>query len=46
LDVFSIAIIVLEAKTNRLADLGRLVPRLMTAIEFARPGAPNLVEAD
>jgi predicted nuclease of predicted toxin-antitoxin system len=32
-----IAVIVLHAKTNRLTDLRILVPRLMIAIETARP---------
>jgi hypothetical protein len=34
----SIAVIVLEAKTNRLADLRALLPRLMIAIESSEPG--------
>ena len=41
-----IAVVVLEAKTNRLADLKPLVPKLLTAIEFAQPGATKFVEAD
>jgi len=40
-----IAVVVLQAKTNRLADLRPLVPRLLTAIASARPGAPTLIEA-
>jgi len=36
---FSIAVIVLLAKTNRLADLRTLIPNLLTAIESALPGA-------
>lgn len=34
----SIAIIVLQAKSNRLADLKRLVPQLLARIEFAHRG--------
>ncbi len=37
----SIAVIVLEAKTNRLADLRALLPRLMIAIEAAKPAHSN-----
>jgi hypothetical protein len=40
-----IAVVVLQAKTNRLADLRPLVPKLLTAIEFAQPGATKFVEA-
>ena len=32
-----IAVVVLHAKTNRLADLKPLVPKLLAAIETARP---------
>jgi predicted nuclease of predicted toxin-antitoxin system len=35
---YPIAIIVLRAKTNRLADLKPLTPKLLAAIESARPG--------
>ena len=35
---FSIAILVLHGKTNRLADLRPLVPSLLTALESAHPG--------
>ena len=38
LDVLPIAIIVLNAPTNRLADLRPLVPRLLVAIASAAPG--------
>jgi len=34
----SIAVIVLEAKTNRLADLKALIPKLLLSIQSARPG--------
>ncbi len=40
----SIAIVVLQAKTNRLVDLKPLVPKLLTAIEFAQPGTAKLIE--
>jgi hypothetical protein len=43
---FSIAVVVLQAKTNRLADLKPLAPRLMAAIESALPGAVKLISAD
>jgi hypothetical protein len=46
LDSFSIAVVVLVAKSNRLTDLKPLIPRLLTAIETARPGAATLVGAD
>jgi len=42
---FPIAILVLQAKTNRLIDLRRLVPGLLAAIESAQPGAAKLVAA-
>jgi hypothetical protein len=41
----SIGIVVIQAKTNRLADLKPLVPQLMMAIESARPGAVQHVGA-
>jgi hypothetical protein len=45
LNNFSIAVIVLEAKTNRLADLGPLIPKLLAAIETAHPGAAKFIGA-
>jgi predicted nuclease of predicted toxin-antitoxin system len=33
-----IAVIVLQARTNRIADLRALVPRLLRSIQFVRPG--------
>ncbi len=45
LRAFSIRIIVLAAKTNRLADLLPLVPKLLAAIESVPPGSPIMVEA-
>jgi hypothetical protein len=38
-----VAVIVLQARTNRLADLMPLLPGLMSAIESAKPGAVQLV---
>lgn len=38
-----IAIIALQARTNRLADLRPLVPRLLAAIETVRPGTAEFV---
>ena len=46
LDIFSIAVVVLQAKTNRLADLRPLVPSLLAAIESAVPGAPKFIGSD
>ena len=40
---FSIAVLVLQAKTNRLADLRPLVPSLLAAIESAQPGTAKLI---
>jgi hypothetical protein len=41
-----IAVVVLRAETNRLADLKPLVPKLLTAIDFVQPGTSKFVEAD
>jgi len=38
LPAFSIAVSVLRAKTNRLADLQPLVPKLLASILTAKPG--------
>jgi hypothetical protein len=46
LSSFSIAVIVLEAKTNRLADLRLLVPKLLVAIDSGQPGAAKFIGAD
>ncbi len=46
LDSFSIAVVVLQAKTNRLADLRPLVSSLLVAIESAPPGAAKFIGAD
>jgi hypothetical protein len=43
LESFSITVIVLQARTNRLADLRPLVPRLVAA---ALPGAAKFIDAD
>lgn len=40
---FSIAVVVLQAKTNRLADLRPLVPSLLAALESALPGAAKFI---
>ena len=39
----SIAVIVLHAPTNRLADLRLLVPGLLAAIASARPGSTPII---
>jgi hypothetical protein len=39
----SIAVIVLHARTNRLADLKPLVRRLLHTIERARPGTVEII---
>jgi hypothetical protein len=41
---YRIAIVVLCAKTNRLADILPLVPGLLTAIKTAKPGVPMAVK--
>ena len=43
LPAFSIAVIVLRAKTNRLSDLRPLVPDLLAAIPTAKPGAVTYI---
>ena len=43
LSSLSIAVIVLQAKTNRLTELRPLVPSLLIAIESAKPGIAKLV---
>ncbi|HEX8665596.1 MAG TPA: DUF5615 family PIN-like protein [Beijerinckiaceae bacterium] len=40
---FRLATVVLHARTNRLADLLPLVPRLLAALESAKSGAVALV---
>ena len=41
-----IAVVVLRAKTNRLADLRPLVPRMLAALGQAKPGAVTRIGAD
>jgi len=41
---FSISVIVLAARTSRLADLRPLIPRLLIAIESVGPGQLAFVE--
>jgi hypothetical protein len=43
LAVLSIAVIVLQARTNRLAELKLLLPDLLAAISSARPGSPTII---
>jgi hypothetical protein len=43
LPAFSIAVIALRAKTNRLSDLRPLIPDLLAAIPTAKPGAVTYV---
>jgi len=43
LPAFTIAVIVLRARSNRLADLQVLVPALLAAIPTARPGIVTYV---
>ena len=41
-----IAVIVLRAKTNRLVDLKPLAPKLVAAIQSARSGVVEYIDAD
>jgi hypothetical protein len=43
LSAFSIAVIILRARTNRLADLEPLIPTLLHAIQSARSGSAEFV---
>jgi hypothetical protein len=43
LEALPIAIVILQAKTTRLADLRTLVPALLSALESARSGAATIV---
>jgi hypothetical protein len=38
-----IAVVVLQAKSNRLGDIRRLVPELLSKLDSARPGTVTLV---
>jgi predicted nuclease of predicted toxin-antitoxin system len=40
----TLSVIVLKAKTNRLAELKLLVPFLRTALASARPGTVHIIE--
>ncbi len=42
---FSIIVIVLQARTNRLADLRPLIPQLIEAIDAAVPGTAKFIGA-
>ena len=44
LTAFSIAVVVLRARTNRLADLKPLVPKLLQVIAVAPSGVATMVE--
>jgi hypothetical protein len=46
LDGFSIAVVVLQAKTSPACDLRALVPSLLEAIESAVPGVAKFIGAD
>ena len=43
---FAIAILVLHARTNRLADLRPLIPNLLAAIGAAIPGTVRSIDAE
>ncbi len=43
LGTLSIAVVVLQAKTNRLTELKPLVPSLLAAIESAKPGVAKFI---
>ena len=43
---FSIAVIIMETRTNRLGDLKPLVPKLLSAIKSAQAGIVTLVSHD
>ena len=43
LAALAIAVIILQAPTNRLADLRLLMPRLLAALASARPGSATTV---
>jgi hypothetical protein len=44
LPAFAIAVVVLHARSNRLADLQPLIPELLVAIPRAEPGTVSHVE--
>ena len=41
---FPIAVLVLQARTNRLADLRPLIPTLLSAIEAGQPGTVKFID--
>jgi len=43
IDAFAIAVVVMHAKTNRLADLRKLAPDLLAAIESAQSGRVKII---
>ena len=45
LSELAIAVVVLRARTNRLADLRPLVPKLLVVLPQAKPGTATVVEA-
>ena len=45
LSAFSIAVVVLRAPTNRIADLRLLVPKLLTVIPISKVGEVTWVES-
>lgn len=44
LAAFPIAILILRARTNRLADLRPLIPTLLAALPTSKPGVAQLIE--
>jgi hypothetical protein len=42
----NLAVIIIRAKSNRLADLRPLTPQLLAAIESGRAGVAKFIEAD
>lgn len=46
LSAYEIAVLVLRARTNRLADLRPLVPKILKTVDVAQSGTAVLVEAD
>jgi hypothetical protein len=44
LAVFPISVLVLRARTNRLADLRPLIPALLAALDSLKPGVAQLIE--
>src|ERR1041385_3292938 len=45
LNKYSIAVMVLSAKTNRLADLQPLIPRLLAALVATKPGSITKIQS-